>query len=68
MRALKSFGLFWYDFVIGDDPLVALGVVLGLAATATLAHETKAAAWWIMPVVVALLLAGTLARAVRTKG
>ena len=28
---LRAFGAFWYDFVIGDDWLVAAGVVAALA-------------------------------------
>jgi hypothetical protein len=31
MRYLKSFGQFWYDFIIGDDWKIAAAVVLGLA-------------------------------------
>jgi hypothetical protein len=31
MRFVKSFGEFWYDFVIGDDWKIAAGVVLALA-------------------------------------
>jgi hypothetical protein len=64
MRALKSFGAFWYDFIVGDDPTVAVGVVAALAVTAALAHSDLTA-WWVMPATVALLLAATLARAVR---
>jgi hypothetical protein len=30
MRYLKSFGQFWYDFIIGDDWKIAAAVVLGL--------------------------------------
>lgn len=30
LRALRSFGRFWYDFVVGDDPKIAAGVVLAL--------------------------------------
>jgi len=30
---LKAFAFFWYDFIIGDDWRVALGVVLTLALT-----------------------------------
>ncbi len=33
MSKLRAFGAFWYDFVIGDDWLVAAGVVIGLAGT-----------------------------------
>ena len=32
MKALKAFGQFWYDFIIGDDWKIAAGVVLALAA------------------------------------
>jgi len=34
MRFLRGFGRFWYDFVIGDDPKIAVGVasVLTLGA------------------------------------
>ena len=34
LRALKSFGAFWYDFVIGDDWQVAASMVVALAVTA----------------------------------
>ena len=30
---LRAFGAFWYDFIVGDDWLVALGVVFALAIT-----------------------------------
>jgi hypothetical protein len=66
MRALKAFGAFWYDFVVGDDPMVAVGVVVGLAVTGLLAHNGLTA-WWLMPAATALLLAGTLMRAVRRR-
>lgn len=33
MRFLKSFGRFWYDFIIGDDWKIAVAVVLALAVT-----------------------------------
>jgi hypothetical protein len=36
MRYLKAFGQFWYDFVIGDDWKIAVGVVLGLGITLVL--------------------------------
>ena len=31
MKFLKSFGQFWYDFIIGDDWKIAVAVVLALA-------------------------------------
>jgi hypothetical protein len=30
MRALKAFGQFWYDFIIGDDWKIAAAVVTAL--------------------------------------
>jgi hypothetical protein len=30
MKFLKSFGAFWYDFIIGDDWKIAVAVVLAL--------------------------------------
>jgi len=60
MRALR-----WlWDFVVGDDPLTALGVVIGLGATAAVA-ASGGAAWWVMPVAVVVLLALSLRRASR---
>ena len=37
MKFLKAFGLFWYDFVIGDDWKIAAYVVVALAIVAALA-------------------------------
>lgn len=64
MGKVKAFGLFWYDFVVGDDPLVAVLIVAALGGTAGLSTHT-AASWWLLPVVVTLTLAATLGRAVR---
>jgi hypothetical protein len=33
MKTLKAFGVFWYEFIIGDDWKIAVAVVLALAAT-----------------------------------
>jgi hypothetical protein len=66
VKALRSFGAFWYDFIIGDDPFVAIGVIVAFGATAALAHN-DVTAWWLMPIVVAVLLGSTLARAVRRR-
>lgn len=51
-----------WEFVVGDDPWTALGVVLALALTAVVAG-TGAAAWWVMPPAVIVLLALSLRRA-----
>ncbi len=65
MRRLRALGAFIWEFVIGDDWRVAAGVVVAIGVTALVA-TTKVAAWWILPVAVALLLALTLWRASRT--
>jgi hypothetical protein len=40
MRALKAFGRFWFDFIVGDDWRIAAGVVTVLALGA-LAVESE---------------------------
>jgi hypothetical protein len=64
VRYVRSFGRFWWNFVVGDDWVLAAGVIAGLGATALLAHS-DVAAWWAMPLVVALTLAWSLKRATR---
>ena len=39
MTVLKNFLLFWYDFIVGDDWIVAAGVVLTLALSTALARR-----------------------------
>ncbi|HLI33071.1 MAG TPA: hypothetical protein VKU89_10080 [Solirubrobacteraceae bacterium] len=50
-----------YEFVVGDDPFSALGVVVALGLTAALA-AAKASAWPVLPLAVVLLLALSLRR------
>ncbi|HMD51430.1 MAG TPA: hypothetical protein VKG62_01850 [Solirubrobacteraceae bacterium] len=66
MTRIESFLRFLWDFVIGDDWRIAAGVVVVLGLTALVA-ETSVAAWWILPVGVALLLAGSVWRVARTR-
>jgi hypothetical protein len=61
---LRRFVAFWYDFVVGDDWLVAVGIVAGLALTYALSR-TSMPAWWVVPAVVAFLLPMSLWRAIR---
>jgi hypothetical protein len=65
VNRIKAFGAFAYDFVIGDDWLVALGVAIALAVTYLLSHAAKVSAWWLVPVVLVVLLPFSLWRAVR---
>jgi hypothetical protein len=63
MKRLKSFGAFWYDFIVGDDWQVAVVVVAGLGLTAVLAHVARVNAWWLLPAVALAALAWSLHRA-----
>jgi hypothetical protein len=62
VKQLKSFGAFWYDFIIGDDWHVAALIVAGLALTAILAHAAGVNAWYILPVTALAALAWSLHR------
>jgi uncharacterized membrane protein HdeD (DUF308 family) len=53
-----------WDFVVGDDWVVALGVISAIVATALVATSTVAA-WWVLPLGVVALLADSLRRAAR---
>jgi hypothetical protein len=63
VRWLRSFGAFWYDFLVGDDWRVAAVVAAALAATALLVHVAHVNAWWLMPACVLAVLAWSLRRA-----
>lgn len=62
---LRAFGAFWYNFIVGDDWLVALGVLLALAITYAASRITDAQVWWIVVVAVAILLPLSVFRATR---
>jgi tryptophan-rich sensory protein len=61
---LRAFGAFWYDFVVGDDWRVAVGVAVALAVTGVVSTATDDT-WWIVPAAVVLLLPYSLWRATR---
>jgi hypothetical protein len=63
---IRGFAAFWYDFVVGDDWLVAAGVVLGLLLTYELSRAAVPA-WWLLPLDLALLLPLSLWRATRKR-
>ena len=61
MSRLRSFGRFWWDFLVGDDLRLAAGLAVALGLTWLLEHE-DVSAWWLLPVAVPLLLADSLRR------
>ena len=64
MRYVKSFGLFWWNYIVGDDWRVAAGLAVALALTWLLTQH-GVNAWWLLPVAVALLLIGSVRREAR---
>ena len=64
IRRVRALAKFLYDFVIGDDPLIAIVVAAALGLTAVLAGA-GAAAWWVLPVAVTAVLGFSLFRATR---
>ncbi len=61
---IRAFAVFCYDFVVGDDWLIAVGVVIGLALT-YLMSRAAVPAWWLLPLALVLLLPLSLWRAAR---
>jgi len=58
---VKRFARFWWDFIVGDDWRVAVGIALALGLTAVLA-TTSAPAWLVLPLAVAAVLWMSLRR------
>ena len=67
VRRAKAFGAFAYDFVIGDDWVVAAGVLVTLGLMYGLAHDGHPGVWWLIFLAPAGLLPLSLWRAVRKR-
>jgi hypothetical protein len=65
VKHLAAFGRFWWNFVIGDDWLVAVLVAAAIGATAILA-SANIDAWWLLPLAVPFVLWLSLRRAIRS--
>ena len=66
MNRLRALGDFAWEFVVGDDWRIAVGVAVALAVTALVA-DTSVPAWWILPLATAVVLAGSVWRAARPR-
>jgi hypothetical protein len=64
MKPVLAFLSFWYDFVVGDDWTIAMGVVIALIATVLLVGA-GIAGWWLLPAAVVILLGWSLRRVAR---
>ncbi len=65
MKYIVAFLRFWWDFIVGDDWRVALGLALALGLTWLLARN-DVSAWWLLPLAVGLLLAESVQREARS--
>jgi apolipoprotein N-acyltransferase len=66
MKWLVQFGKFWYDFIIGDDWRIAVGVVATVAGLFVAAHHGFNW-WWLLPFAVALLLVVSVTHEMRRR-
>jgi hypothetical protein len=64
-RRASAFVAFWYDFIVGDDWRIAVGVIAALALTYGLSNTFTVPFWWVLPVTVLILLAQSLWRVAR---
>jgi hypothetical protein len=55
---------FWWDFLVGDDWRVAVGIAVAFGFSAVLAWM-GIAAWWVLPLAAVAVLAESLRRATR---
>jgi hypothetical protein len=64
MRYLARFLQFWWEFIVGDDWRVAVGVGVALFATWSLSHHGFSV-WWLLPLATAIVLVLSVLREVR---
>ena len=60
-KGIKSFVWFWQDFLVGDSPEIAVGVIIILGIAFGL-HKSALASAIVIPVAVILLLSFSLLR------
>jgi hypothetical protein len=54
--ALRGFGRFWWDFIVGDDWKIAAGVVAALLFGAVLTAVAATGADWLAPAIGGVVL------------
>jgi thiol:disulfide interchange protein len=62
----RPFHVDWWDFIVGDDYRIALGVVVLLTAT-DLLSRSGANVWWLLPLGVVTMLAASVFSAARER-
>jgi hypothetical protein len=65
IRLLKGFGMFWWDFLVGDTPelFVAALVIIGAVALISESWHANTAAVIVLPVLAILALSISVRRA-----
>jgi hypothetical protein len=61
MKYVRSFVLFWWNFIVGDDWRVAVGLAVSLAAVWWLERDDHNV-WWLLPAAVAVVLIASVLR------
>jgi hypothetical protein len=64
MKYIVAFGLFWWDFIVGDSMLLAIGSIVTIVAAWLVAESSfGAAAEFLLPAGVLLTLVAALRNA-----
>jgi len=64
VKYIVGFFRFWYEFIVGDDWRIAIGVGVALGLSGLVAHS-HLAAWWVLPLGALVILVASLLRATR---
>src|SRR5215471_5789040 len=59
MRLLRRFVRFWYDFIVGDDWRLAIGVVL-TAVVVSVGTHLGTNVWWLAPLAIGAALGSSV--------
>lgn len=67
LRLLKGFGMFWWDFLVGDTPelFAAALVIIAVVAVSRIVLQENAVAVALLPVLAVIALAVSVRRAQR---
>jgi hypothetical protein len=69
IRLCKGFGMFWWDFLVGDTPELFVATVVVVGVTAVLGHvwHARVAATVVLPVLVISALVISVRRSLPKK-